>query len=82
MSPTRITRSTVQLPANGSQSVSAAAELRRQWTEPTDVISVLLLLGGEIVNKALAQLAGGIVTPVTFSFGISPQFVVVLAPSM
>lgn len=44
-------------------------ELKQQWIRPTDVLSVLLLLGGEIVNRALAQLAGGAITPVAFSFG-------------
>jgi hypothetical protein len=40
-----------------------------RWSQPTDIFSVLLILGGDVVNKALAQLAGGSVTPVTFSFG-------------
>ncbi|KAI9653454.1 MAG: hypothetical protein M1831_006002 [Alyxoria varia] len=47
---------------------------REQWTQPGDVFSVLLLLGGDVVNRALAQLAGsrgwkGRVVPVGFSFG-------------
>jgi hypothetical protein len=58
--------------ANASQYSQTSKELRQQWTQPTDVFSILLLLGGEIVNRALAQLAGGILTPVTFSFGKSP----------
>ena len=45
-------------------------ELRLQWTHPSDVFSVLLLLGGDVISRALAQLAGGPVTPVTFSFGM------------
>lgn len=45
-------------------------ELQLQWTHPSDVFSVLLLLGGDVISRALAQLAGGIVTPVTFSFGL------------
>lgn len=40
-----------------------------QWTNPKDVFSVLLLLGGDVVNRALAQLAGTCLTPVAFSFG-------------
>ena len=40
-----------------------------QWTRPKDVFSVLLLLGGDVINRALAQLVGGRLTPVTFSFG-------------
>ena len=51
----------------------STAELREQWLHPTDVMSILLLLGGEIVNRALAQLAGGLITPVAFSFGMDSQ---------
>ena len=47
----------------------SSAEFRDQWIHPGDVFSVLLLLGGDVVNRALAQLAGGRLTPVTFSFG-------------
>lgn len=52
-------------------SSSPIETLRTQWTQPADVFSVLLLLGGDLVNKALAQLAGGTLTPVTLSFGMS-----------
>ncbi len=55
--------------ANHSNFAASTNELRQQWTEPTDVFSVLLLLGSDIVNKALAQLSGTLLTPVTFSFG-------------
>ncbi|KAH0375530.1 putative glucokinase, partial [Aureobasidium melanogenum] len=34
------------------------AELRTQWTNPGDILSVLLLIGGDIVQKAIAQLVG------------------------
>ncbi|KAL3264728.1 hypothetical protein ABHI18_000433 [Aspergillus niger] len=40
-----------------------------QWTQPSDVFSVLLILGGDVVGRALAQVAGSPVTPVAFSFG-------------
>ena len=56
-------------------STSPVDTLRSQWTQPTDVFSVLILLGGDLVNKALAQLAGGILTPVTLSFGM-PYYIV------
>lgn len=46
-----------------------SGEFSNQWTHPTDVFSVLLILGGDIVHRALAQLAGSKVTPVAFSFG-------------
>ena len=56
------------------------AELRLQWSNPGDILSLLLLVGGDIVQAALAQLVGiGIpiasrrslilITPVAFSFG-------------
>jgi hypothetical protein len=40
-----------------------------QWKNPGDVFSVLLILGGDVVARALAQLAGSPITPVAFSFG-------------
>lgn len=40
-----------------------------QWYSPSDTLSVLLLLGPDIVLRAVAQLAGRAVTPVAFSFG-------------
>lgn len=59
----------------------AAEQLRTQWANPGDILSLLLLIGGDIVQKAIAQLVGhrlrvpgirgsGIpITPVAFSFG-------------
>ncbi|KAK5309166.1 hypothetical protein LTR70_010549 [Exophiala xenobiotica] len=40
-----------------------------QWKNPGDVFSVLLILGGDVVARALAQLVGSGITPVAFSFG-------------
>lgn len=34
------------------------AELRAQWINPGDILSVLLLIGGDIVQKAIAQSIG------------------------
>lgn len=43
---------------------------RDQWANPSNyAFTVLLLLGGDVVGRALAQLAGGRITPVAFSFG-------------
>ena len=60
---------------NRSQSQSAgfapAAEILAQWSKPTDVLTVLMIVGGDIVKSALAQLAGDSFTPVAFSFGAS-----------
>ncbi|CAI7673670.1 unnamed protein product [Penicillium bialowiezense] len=44
-------------------------EFKVQWVHPSDVFSVLLILGGDVVARALAQLAGGGLTPIIFSFG-------------
>ncbi|KAI0865612.1 hypothetical protein F4860DRAFT_258739 [Xylaria cubensis] len=56
-------------------------ELRRQWVNPSDILSLLLLVGGDIVQKAIAQLVGYkirlpgqsnrnvSIAPVAFSFG-------------
>ncbi|KIV79476.1 hypothetical protein PV11_07038 [Exophiala sideris] len=44
-------------------------EVWLQWKNPGDVFSVLLILGGDVVSRALAQLTGTFITPVAFSFG-------------
>lgn len=48
---------------------AAARALRFQWRNPADILSVLLLLGPEIVKKAVAAQTGRRITPVAFSFG-------------
>ncbi|OAG02759.1 uncharacterized protein CC84DRAFT_1061143, partial [Paraphaeosphaeria sporulosa] len=48
---------------------STQNQLSSQWNNPSDVLSVLLIVGGDIVQKALAQTSGGYLTPVCFSFG-------------
>ena len=40
-----------------------------QWQNPEDILSILLLLGPDVVQRATAQLAGRAITPVAFSFG-------------
>lgn len=49
------------------------AEARSQWQNPTDILSILMIIGGDIVQCALAQSAGGhgffSSAPVAFSFG-------------
>lgn len=44
-------------------------EFRDQWIHPGDVFTVLLIVGGDVVARALAQLAGSGLTPAAFSFG-------------
>jgi hypothetical protein len=46
-----------------------SAIMRAQWQSPGDLLSILMIIGGDIVQKALAQLSGGALVPVTFSFG-------------
>ncbi|OBT52509.1 hypothetical protein VE04_08527 [Pseudogymnoascus sp. 24MN13] len=59
---------------------NTSGDLRGQWGNPSDVLSLLLLIGGDIVQKAIAQLVGFTITPfgktrpigltpVAFSFG-------------
>lgn len=48
---------------------TAANEFRSQWTRPGDVFSVLLIVGADVIARAVVQLAGGAITPVMFSFG-------------
>ncbi|KAG9234096.1 hypothetical protein BJ875DRAFT_424602, partial [Amylocarpus encephaloides] len=69
---TRTTSAAVSnLSTVGAQTSSSSSSdlLSSQWTNPSDVLSVLLIIGGDVVRKALAQTAEGFFTPVCFSFG-------------
>ncbi|KAI0189454.1 hypothetical protein F4808DRAFT_454040 [Astrocystis sublimbata] len=44
-------------------------QLASQWSNPKDVTTILMIIGGDIVQKALAQTTGCLYTPVCFSFG-------------
>ncbi|RVX71624.1 hypothetical protein B0A52_03808 [Exophiala mesophila] len=46
-----------------------ARAFKAQWSSMGDVFSVLLILGGDVIERALAQLVGSGITPVAFSFG-------------
>lgn len=48
---------------------TSAADLQAQWANPSDVTSILMVIGGDVVQKALAQGTGKLYTPVCFSFG-------------
>ena len=48
---------------------ATATELKNVWQSPSEVISILMTLGGDIVQKALASLTGGGFVPICFSFG-------------
>lgn len=46
-----------------------ASNFRAQWVNPSDLFSILLIIGGDVIAIAQAALSGGPITPVTFSFG-------------
>ncbi|KAK8079304.1 hypothetical protein PG994_003111 [Apiospora phragmitis] len=49
---------------------STAEALAGQWGNPTDISTILMIIGGDVVQKALAQGTGlWYFTPVCFSFG-------------
>ena len=55
---------------------SASAAFKDEWASPSNyAFTVLLLVGGDVVSRALAQLAGGPITPVAFSFGVSLVYI-------
>ena len=47
-----LTQTTMSMPT------TTKAELLGQWKNPADVLSLLLLIGGDIVQKAIAQMVG------------------------
>lgn len=49
--------------------LTSVSELKNQWSNPSDILSLLLLLGPDVIQRAIAQLVGRRVTPVAFSFG-------------
>ncbi|KAJ4396161.1 hypothetical protein N0V93_000380 [Gnomoniopsis smithogilvyi] len=62
------------LARNSTESLSISSTpvsqyLARQWRNPNDILSVLMLLGPDVVQTAVAQVAGRAVTPLAFSFG-------------
>ena len=63
-----------------SQWQTAAGRLASQWRNPNDVLTILMIIGGDVVQKALAQLSGPRFVPVAFSFGwVSYSFSAVFA---
>lgn len=47
-----------------------SAAFKSEWSKPSNyAFTILLLVGGDVVNRALAQLVGGLFTPIAFSFG-------------
>ncbi|SJL12717.1 uncharacterized protein ARMOST_16148 [Armillaria ostoyae] len=48
---------------------SISQMIQGTWQNPSDTLSILLIIGGDVVLKALAQLTGRSFTPIAFSFG-------------
>lgn len=55
------------LPSQSDDSVPN--QLRQQWSNPSDIFSLLLLVGGDVILKAFVQFHGRYFRPVAFSFG-------------
>ncbi|KAI0738281.1 hypothetical protein C8Q80DRAFT_1076112, partial [Daedaleopsis nitida] len=59
-------------PRNALNTNTTFSEQAASWQNPEDILSVLMVIGGDIVQRAVAQLAGtgpGPFCPVAFSFG-------------
>jgi hypothetical protein len=56
-------------PRSNSAAEEASQSFRATWENPSDTMSILLIIGGDVVLKALAQLSGRPFVPVAFSFG-------------
>ncbi|MCJ1233300.1 hypothetical protein MMC14_001255 [Varicellaria rhodocarpa] len=58
-------------PSISSRSNVVNSEVASQWADPSDILSLLLLVGGDVIQRAIAQLSGDprMPTPVVFSFG-------------
>ncbi|KAL4802580.1 hypothetical protein BDV18DRAFT_146933 [Aspergillus unguis] len=49
---------------------ATADNFRDEWSNPSNyAFTILLLIGGDLVNRALAQIVGSWLAPVAFSFG-------------
>ena len=60
------------MPPRGVEQVrtTISEQLKLQWGNPSDILSLLLLVGGDVLQQALAQQSGdSFPTPVVFSFG-------------
>lgn len=51
------------------QNETGSAVFREQMKNPSEVFAVMLIIGGDIVQKAIAQMSGKHITLIAFSFG-------------
>ena len=56
-------------PIRSDEAKQVSSTIRATWKNPSDTMTILLIIGGDIVCQALAQLSGPYVVPVAFSFG-------------
>ena len=56
----------------GSTSSSTTDQLQDQIANPSDILSLLLLIGGDVVQRAIAQLFGFYITPFGIKFYMTP----------
>ena len=63
--------STVGEGSYDSQADPSFTAVKKEWQNPTDILAILTIIGGDVVLCALAQLIGTtfFITPVAFSFG-------------
>jgi hypothetical protein len=69
MAPSAVLNQMLKRQYDGDMTTWTSQALTTQWSSPKDILSVLLLLGPNLVHQAIASLAGRPVTPVAFSFG-------------
>ncbi|MDI1490449.1 MAG: hypothetical protein OHK93_001652 [Ramalina farinacea] len=55
--------------SSSAGAADTAKTIRLQWQSPSGILSILLIVAGDIVGEALDQLSGQTVSPVVFSFG-------------
>jgi hypothetical protein len=56
-------------PIRSEEAKHVSSTIRATWENPSDTMTILLIIGGDTVRQALAQLSGPYVVPVAFSFG-------------
>ena len=72
MLPSNLARTITTTTVRAAQDTGrVSSEAKSQWRNPGDILSLLLLVGGDVIQRAIAQLAGDetLPTPVVFSFG-------------